>query len=232
MGQKALPRIHLSSGLDGKHFLNKSFTGTYTENNQPQINLDIGKSKSQSTPCSPEHAHTTNIHSVVSNIKHIPTRKGTQQIVVDTTSTVNRFGSLDNVSPIASDVYSAVKINSCMSVNNVDTAENEDAENKKEEGEIDEIEEMDEDLLYLRLMALRSIDLRTEGPKDDSCMLKDNQPLQNKNSKQEIQCIDVEDMVDEMEDLLNEADQAAKNKNSNIEDDGICLLYTSDAADE
>ena len=40
-------------------------------------------------------------------------------------------------------------------------------EDKKEEGEIDEIEEMDEDLLYLRLMALRSIDLRSEGPKEN-----------------------------------------------------------------
>ena len=194
--------------------LNAPFTEKFNDNCTIIHGRNLGKSRSQSTPSSPLHAQISNIHTGNSTYGNKLSMQDRKQSLRNSVL-INRSGSVDTMSPMMSELSSDVEI--------ITNGEPED--DKKEEGEIDEIEEMDEDLLYLRLMALRSIDLRSEGPKEGKFMSK-AKSSETKKTSSEVQCIDVEDMVDEMEDLLNEADQAAKMspKNINHEDDGIEII--------
>ena len=185
----------------------------------------MGESKSQSTPSTPLNVHNCNIHAVNSRYSNTPSFKDRRQSLRYSTSILKRSGSVDTMSPISSELSSEAQKEYCDTVQEATTLECPE-DDKKEEGEIDEIEDMDEDLLYLRLMALRSIDLRSEGPKENKFIVNDK-TSKNNGTHKEIQCIDVEDMVDEMEDLLNEADQAAKlSPNNDIieDDDGIEII--------
>ena len=197
----------LSSDIDKKS-LNSSSVDKYRDKLQCFRGIDLGKSKSQSTPSSPLNAHNCNIHALDSRYSNTPSFKDRKQSLRYSTSILNRSGSVDTMSPISSELSSEAQNKGCDTVQEAAPLECAEDEDKKEEGEIDEIEEMDEDLLYLRLMALRSIDLRGEGPKENK-FAANAKTFKNTGNQKEIQCIDVEDMVDEMEDLLNEADQAA-----------------------
>ena len=203
-----------SSCDNEKSSLNTPITEKYNDNCTTIHGRNLGKSRSQSTPSSPLHAQISNIHTGNSTYGNKLSMQDRKQSLRNS-ALINRSGSVDTMSPMMSELSSDVEI--------ITNGELED--DKKEEGEIDEIEEMDEDLLYLRLMALRSIDLRSEGPKEGKFMLK-AKSSETKGTSSEVQCIDVEDMVDEMEDLLNEADQAAKMSPQNInhDDDGIEII--------
>ena len=162
----------------------------------------MGKSKSHSTPSSPKNAHTLSAHSVLSRNKNNCNSKITQQAYEKSAKIENRTSSLDTMTPIINNIVSVadVKIDQTLSGG---LCSEHDGDDKKEEGEIDEIEEMDEDLLYLRLMALRSIELR-------ECTRDDDSLSNGTKANNELHYGDNEILVDEMEDLLNEADQAAK----------------------
>jgi len=213
---------HKFSNDNAKKSLCSSYVDTYTNNCQSIQVKDLGKSRSQTTPSSSPNAHSSDIHVVNNkhrNISGIKDRKKNQ----GNSTLINRSGSVDSMSPMSSELSCDATNKYCDKVQKATTEEVHD--DKKEEGEIDEIEEMDEDLLYLRLMALRSIDLRSEGSKAEKYET-NIELIKDRKTQNEVQCIDVEDMVDEMEDLLNEADQAAKlspNHDAN-EDDGIEVI--------
>lgn len=205
-----MPVLSTLRNDDGKNNQSRCSSDCYTNDTYKPNKKGLGKFISRSTPSSPEHAHNVNIHSDVSRYQNIPSHNEKPPVVNNSASILNDKVFVDDISRICSDKSSVAQIKYCDSAGDVDILEDAEMENQKEDGEIDDIEEWDEDLLYLRLMALRSIELKAEGSKaNNECILIDEkQPHKDANSK-EIQCIDVEDMVDEMEDLLNEADQAA-----------------------
>ena len=213
---------HEFSNDNAKKSLCSSYVDTYTNNCQFIQVKDLGKSRSQTTPSSSPNAHISDIHVVNNKHRNISVIKGRKKNQVNSTL-INRSGSVDSMSPMSSELSCDATNKYCDKVQKATTEEVHD--DKKEEGEIDEIEEMDEDLLYLRLMALRSIDLRSEGSKVENYET-NIELIQERKTQNEVQCIDVEDMVDEMEDLLNEADQAAKlSPNNDVnEDDGIEVI--------
>ena len=193
----------------GKSYLNKS-VGDSSANPNPRVDkTELGKSKSHSGPSSPKNAHTLSTHSVLSRNKNDRNSKVTQQVYEKSANIDYRTSSLDTMTPIIGNIVSLADVKIDQNLSEGLCSEH-DGEDKKEEGEIDEIEEMDEDLLYLRLMALRSIELRECTRDDDS--LSNGTKVTN-----DLHYGDNEILVDEMEDLLNEADQAAKVSTNKID---------------
>ena len=207
--QIATPNEVILLNTYGKSSLNKS-VGNSSANPNPGVDkTELGKSKSRSTPSSPKNAHTLSTHSVLSRNKNNCNSKVTQHVFDKSAKIDYRTSSLDTMTPIISNIVSVADVKIDQNPSEGLCSEH-DGDDRKEEGEIDEIEEMDEDLLYLRLMALRSIELR-ECTKDDD-------GLSNRTKvTNELHYGDNEILVDEMEDLLNEADQAAKVSTNKID---------------